>query len=169
MPAKQRLRLVDWATGFLMPPSVDGWLRTALAQFAMEVMADLDLRWTDRRLRRSGEASTTGPSAEVLPARHRRDFQAGGARDLQLVAFRFIAANQHPDHVTIAAFRRRFLKQIEKLFVQVLLLAREMGMLKMGTVALDGTKVHANANRHSALSYEQRARSRRSCRPRWPN
>ena len=70
------------------------------------------------------------------------------------VAFRFIAANQHPDHDTIAAFRRRFLKQIEALFVQVLMLAREMGVLKLGTVALDGTKIHANASRHSALSYE---------------
>ena len=70
------------------------------------------------------------------------------------VAFRFIAANDHPDHDTIATFRRRFLKEIEALFVQVLLLAREMGVLKMGTVALDGTKIHANASRHSALSYE---------------
>src|ERR1700746_1309899 len=70
------------------------------------------------------------------------------------VALRFVAANQHPDHDTIATFRRRFLKQIEDLFVQVLLLAREMGVLKMGTVALDGTKIHANASRHSALSYE---------------
>jgi hypothetical protein len=70
------------------------------------------------------------------------------------VAFRFIAANDHPDHDTIATFRRRFLKEIEGLFVQVLALAREMGILKMGTVALDGTKIHANASRHSALSYE---------------
>ena len=70
------------------------------------------------------------------------------------VAFRFIAANEHPDHDTIAAFRRRFLKQIETLFVQVLGVAREMGVLKLGTVALDGTKIHANASRHSALSYE---------------
>ena len=70
------------------------------------------------------------------------------------VAFRFIAANDHPDHDTIATFRRRFLKEIEALFVKVLLLAREMGVLKMGTVALDGTKIHANASRHSALSYE---------------
>jgi len=70
------------------------------------------------------------------------------------VAFRFIAANEHPDHDTIATFRRRFLNEIEGLFVQVLALAHEMGMLKMGTVALDGTKIHANASRHSALSYE---------------
>jgi hypothetical protein len=70
------------------------------------------------------------------------------------VAFRFIAANDHPDHDTIATFRRRFLGDIEKLFVQVLLLAREMGVLQMGTIGLDGTKIHANASRHSALSYE---------------
>jgi len=70
------------------------------------------------------------------------------------VAFRFIAANDHPDHDTIATFRQRFLKQIEGLFVQVLLLAREMGMLKLGTLGIDGTKIHANASRHSALSYE---------------
>jgi Transposase DDE domain/Transposase domain (DUF772) len=71
------------------------------------------------------------------------------------VAFRFIVANEHPDHDTIATFRRRFLKQIEALFVQVLGVAREMGVLKLGTVALDGTKIHANASRHSALSYER--------------
>jgi Transposase domain (DUF772) len=51
------------------------------------------------------------------------------------VAFRFIAGNEHPDHDTIASFRRRFLKQIEGLFVEVLKLAREMGVLKLGTVA----------------------------------
>jgi hypothetical protein len=70
------------------------------------------------------------------------------------VAFRFLAGNEHPDHDTIAHFRRRFLKDIEKLFVDVLKLAGEMGVLKMGTIGLDGTKIHANASRHSALSYE---------------
>jgi transposase len=67
------------------------------------------------------------------------------------VAFRFVASNEHPDHDTIATFRRRFVPQIEALFVQVLLLAHEMGVLKLGAVALDGTKIHANASRHSAL------------------
>ena len=74
------------------------------------------------------------------------------------LAFRFIAANEHPDHDTIATFRRRFLEQIEALFVQVLGVAREMGVLKLGTVALDGTKIHANASRHSALSHEHASR-----------
>ncbi len=70
------------------------------------------------------------------------------------VAFRYIAANDHPDHDTIATFMRRFLKEIEGLFVRGLLLAREMFVLKMGTVGLDGTKINANASRHSALSWE---------------
>jgi hypothetical protein len=56
--------------------------------------------------------------------------------------------------LSLSKGRQRFLKEIEGLFVKVLLLAREMGVLKLGTVALDGTKIHANASRHSALSYE---------------
>lgn len=67
--------------------------------------------------------------------------------------FRYLAANTHPDHDTLCAFRKRFLKEIEALFVQVLCIAKEMKLLKLGTVALDGTKLHANASRHSALSY----------------
>jgi hypothetical protein len=70
-----------------------------------------------------------------------------------IVVFRFIAANDLPDHGTIASFTPRFLEQIEASFVQVLL-AREMGALQMGTLGLDGTKIHTNANSQSALSYE---------------
>jgi hypothetical protein len=69
------------------------------------------------------------------------------------VAFRFIAAGTHPDHDTLAAFRRRFLAELSDLFVQVLEMAKEMQLLKLGTVCLDGTKIHANASRHSALSH----------------
>jgi hypothetical protein len=69
------------------------------------------------------------------------------------VAFRYIAAGTHPDHDTLASFRRRFLDELAGLFVQVLELAQEMKLLKLGTVCLDGTKIHANASRHSALSH----------------
>jgi transposase len=156
-------RPIDRDTGFLMPPSVDEWLpQRHLARFVVEVIAGLDLRAMTGSYRGSGEASyhpslllgilIYGYATAVFSSRklERATFDS--------VAFRFIAANEHPDHDTIAAFRRRFLKQIEKLFVQVLVLAREMGMLKMGTVALDGTKIHANASRHSALSYEHAAK-----------
>jgi hypothetical protein len=67
---------------------------------------------------------------------------------------RFITANTQPDHDSIATFRRRFLPQIEALFVQLLMLAREMKCLKLGTIALDGTKIVANASKHRALSWE---------------
>ena len=65
----------------------------------------------------------------------------------------FIAANTQPDHDSIATFRRRFLPQIEALFVQVLVLAREMKCLKLGNISLDGTKIAANASKHRALSW----------------
>src|SRR5882757_5455320 len=152
-------RLIDRDTGFLMPPSVDEWLpERHLARFVVEVVEGLDLRSMTGRYRGSGEASyhpqlllgllVYGYATGVFSSRklERATYDS--------VAFRFIAANEHPDHDTIAAFRRRFLPQIEASFVQVLLLAREMGLLKLGTVWLDGTKIHANASRHSALSYE---------------
>ena len=152
-------RQVDRSTGFLLPPSVDEWLpERHLARFVVEVIEQLDLAAMVKAYRGSGSASyhpsvllgllVYGCATGVFSSRRleRATYDS--------VAFRFIAANDHPDHDTIATFRRRFLKEIEALFVQVLLLAREMGVLKMGTVALDGTKVHANASRHSALSYE---------------
>jgi transposase len=144
---------------FLMPPSVDEWLpQRHLARFVAEVIEGLDLRAMTGSYRGSGEASY---HPQLLLGLIIYGYATGvfSSRSLERathdsVAFRFIAANEHPDHDTIATFRRRFLKQIEALFVQVLGVAREMGVLKLGTVALDGTKIHANASRHSALSYE---------------
>src|SRR5258708_38187035 len=67
----------------------------------------------------------------------------------EAVPFRFIAGNQHPDHDTLATFRRTFLLELKDLFVQVLLLAQEAGVLKFGTIHLDGTKIPAeSARRH---------------------
>lgn len=125
-------RLIDRDTGFLMPPSVDEWLpERHLARFVVEVIAGLDLRAMTGDYRGSGEASYH-PS--VLLGLLVYGYATGvfSSRKLERatydsVAFRFIAANQHPDHDTIASFRRRFLKQIEALFVQVLVMAREMG------------------------------------------
>ncbi|HEY1353092.1 MAG TPA: hypothetical protein VGF67_26050 [Ktedonobacteraceae bacterium] len=70
----------------------------------------------------------------------------------EAVPFRFIAGNQHPDHETLATFRRTFLLERKDLFVPVHLLAQEAGVLKLGTISLDGTKVHADASRHNAVS-----------------
>src|SRR5476649_1703964 len=157
--ALSNFRQIDRETGFLLPPSVDEWLpERHLARFIVEVIAGLDLRSMSGRYRGSGSASY---HPKVLLGLLVYGYATGvfSSRKLERatydsVAFRFISANEHPDHDTIATFRRRFLKEIEGLFVRVLELAREMGMLKVGTVALDGTKIHANASRHSALSYE---------------
>jgi len=73
----------------------------------------------------------------------------------EAVPFRFIAGNLHPDHDTLAAFRRSFLPELKALFVQVLLLAQEAGVLKLGTISLDGTKVHADASKRKAVSYQR--------------
>src|SRR5260370_24308163 len=73
----------------------------------------------------------------------------------EAVPFRFIAGNLHPDHDTLAAFRRNFLPEIKDLFVQVLLLAQEAGVLKLGTISLHGTKVHADASKRKAVSYKR--------------
>jgi transposase len=129
-----------------------------LARFVVEVVDGLDLRAMSVSYRGSGSASY---HPAVLLSILVYGYATGvfSSRKLERathdsVAMRFIAANDHPDHDTIATFRRRFLKEIETLFVEVLKLAHEMGVLRMGTVALDGTKIHANASRHSALSYE---------------
>jgi transposase len=152
-------RNFDRQTGFLLPPSVEDWLpEKHLARFVAEVVEGLDLRAMIGAYRGSGSAAhhprmllsvlVYGYATGVFSSRklERATYDS--------VAFRFLAANDHPDHDTIASFRRRFLKEIEALFVQVLLLAREMGVLKLGTIGLDGTKINANASRHSALSYE---------------
>ena len=73
----------------------------------------------------------------------------------EAVPFRFIAGNLHPDHDTLATFRRTFLPELKNLFVQVLLLAQEAGVLKLGTISLDGTKLHADASKHNAVSYKR--------------
>jgi hypothetical protein len=71
------------------------------------------------------------------------------------VAFRYLAADQHPDHDTIAAFRQEHLGNLSQLFVQVLQLCQRAGLVKLGHVALDGTKIQANASKHKAMSYER--------------
>ena len=153
-------RQVDRETGYLLPPSVDDWLpERHLARFAVEVIEQLDLSPFVKAYRGSGSAAHH-PSVLLGLLIYGHASGVYSSRKLERatydsVAFRFIAANDHPDHDTIATFRRRFLTEIDQLFVEVLLLARQAGMLKLGTVALDGTKIHADASRHSALSWKR--------------
>ena len=150
---------VDRETLYLLPPSVQDWLPEGhLARFVVEIVEQLDLR--------SLKASYAGRGSQpynpaMLLALLFYGYSTGvfSSRKLERstydsVAFRFIAANRHPDHDTIATFRKRFLKELSGLFVQILMIARQMNMLKLGSVSLDGSKVKANASKHKALSYE---------------
>jgi transposase len=148
----------DRQTDYLLPPSVEDWLpENHLARFIVEVIEQLDLSELTRQYGGRGSAAH---HPAVLLALLIYGYATGVPSSRRIeratydsVAFRYIAANTHPDHDTLAHFRRRFGAQLEQLFVQVLMLAREMGMLKLGKVSVDGTKIKANASKHRALSW----------------
>ena len=153
-----RFVTVNRDTAYLLPPSVDDWLpKDHLARFVVEIVDQLDLSELTRQYRGSGSDAyhpsvmlglfIYGYATGVFSSRRIE------AATYESVAFRYIAANEQPDHDSLCTFRKRFLKEIEALFVQVLCIARQMKLLKLGAIAMDGTKIHANASRHSALSY----------------
>lgn len=154
-----RFRPVDRQTDFLLPPSVQEWLPEGhLARYIVEVIEGLDLSELTRAY--AGRGSDAYHPA-MLMALLIYGYATGTFSSRKLaratydsLAFRYIACNSHPDHDTLATFRRRFGKEFESIFVQVLEVARENQLSRFGTVSLDGTKIHANASRHSALSYE---------------
>ena len=153
-------RAVDRGTAYLLPPSVEEWLPADhLARFVVEIVEQLDLSGLSEQYRGSGSQAY---HPEMLVGLLIYGYATGTYSSRRIeqacydsIAFRYIAANTHPDHDTVCAFRRRFLKELSGIFVQVLQIAGQLKLLKLGTIALDGTKVHANASRHSALSYRR--------------
>jgi len=149
---------VDRETQYLFPPSVDDWLpENHLARFIVEVIDQLDLSKLTRRYAGRGSAAYH-PS--VLLGLLVYGYATGmfSSRKIERatydsVAFRYIAANTHPDHDTLAHFRKQFLVELEDLFVQVLSLAQSMKLVRLGQIALDGSKIKANASKHKALSH----------------
>ena len=150
--------IADRKTDYLLPPSLDDWLnQDHLARFIVDVIDQLDLSKLIQQY--AGRGSKAYHPATLLGIlvygyatgvfSSRRLEQA----TYDSVAFRFIAANLHPDHDSLAAFRRRFLDELSDLFLQILEMAKEMKVLKVGNICLDGTKMEANASRHSALSH----------------
>jgi len=143
---------------YLLPPSVDEWLPEGhLARFIVEVIDQLDLSKLTRRYSGSGSAAY---HPAIMLALLVYGYASGtfSSRKIERatydsVAFRFIAANHHPDHDTLAHFRKTFLVELEDLFVQVLSLAQAMKLVKLGQISLDGTKIKANASKHKALSH----------------
>jgi len=149
---------VDRQTDYLLPPSVDEWLPDEhLARFVVDVVEQLDVSaLTQQYAGRGHKAHHPGVLLSLLVYGYATGVISSRKIERATyysIAFRYLAANTHPDYDTLATFRRRFLPELEQLFVQVLLLAREMKLLKFGTIALDGTKVKANASKHKALSY----------------
>jgi transposase len=147
----------DRDTPYLLPPSVDEWLpANHLARFILEVIEQLDLsRLTQGYARRGSKAHHPA----VLLALLVYGYATGvfSSRKIERasydsVAFRYLAANTHPDHDTLATFRKRFLPELEELFVQVLSIAQTMKLLQLGQISLDGSKLKANASKHKALS-----------------
>ena len=149
---------VDRETLYLLPPSIQDWLpEKHLARFVVEIVEQIDLG----PLRASYSGRGSQPyNPEMLVALLFYGYATGvfSSRKLERstydsVAFRYIAANSHPDHDTIAEFRKRFLPQLTKIFVEILGIAHQMNVLKLGKVSIDGTKIEANASKHKALSY----------------
>lgn len=145
---------------FLLPPSPEEWLPAGhLAYFVQDVVAELDLRDVHGYYEREQRGAPPHHPAMMVglllyaycvgvPSSRRIE-----RKTYEDVAFRVLAAGNHPDHTRLAEFRRIHSKALAQLFKQVLKLCIEAGLVKLGHVALDGTKLKANASKHKAMSY----------------
>jgi transposase len=130
-----------------------------LARFVVELVAQLDLTSIYERYgARGGEAYAPA----VLLALLFYGYATGvfSSRKIEkatyeTLPFRFVAGGLHPDHDTLANFRKTFLNEIKALFVQMLLLAQTAGYFKLGNISMDGSKIHANASKSQAVSYKR--------------
>jgi transposase len=153
-----KFKIYDRSTPYLIPPSVEDWLPSGhLAYFVVDIVERLDLSEIKKCYSYSGSKAY---APEVLVGLLFYGYMSGvfssrkiEAATYESLAFRLLAANQHPDHDTIANFRAKYLQQLEGVFLQILIIAREIGVKKIGKVSLDGTKIKANASKHKALSW----------------
>ena len=155
----------DREQAFLMPPDPRDWLPEGhLAWFVLASVEEMDLAAFYGSYRQDGwgraafEPSMMVALLMYAYAQGERSSRGIERRCVEDVAYRVIAAQQTPDHATIARFRVRHEAALAGLFSEVLGLCRESGLVKVGVIAIDGTKVHANASHHSNLDYEQLAR-----------
>ncbi|MDA3922611.1 MAG: IS1182 family transposase [Salinisphaera sp.] len=154
-----RFRPVNRDTPHLFPPTVQDYLADDhLARFVVDIVDQLDLSPLTMAYGGRGGSAAWHPAMRVSLLFYGYATGTFSSRKLEAasydsVAVRFICANQYPDHDSISAFRKRFLSELEDLFVQILVIAHEMGTLQLGTVSLDGTRIKANASKHKALSW----------------
>jgi len=142
-----------------MPELLEDWLpKKHLARFVVEIVSQLDL---SKIYRQYGPVGPPPYDPALLLCLLFYGYATGvfSSRKIESatydsIPFRYIAGNLHPDHDTIANFRKRFLVQIGGCFVEILLIAEALGFVKVGNVKVDGSKFQANASKHSAMSYE---------------
>jgi transposase len=161
----QRFVACDREQSFLMPPDVRDWLPADhLAWFVISAVAEMNLDGFYAAYRVDGRSRPPYDPAMMVAkllyayargTRSSRVIQRACEED---VAFRVIAAQQRPDHATIARFVERHQDAIADLFGEVLTLCARSGLAKVGVIAVEGTKLHANASRNENLDYEQLAR-----------
>ena len=148
---------------FLFPPSPTEWLPDDhLAHFVMDVVAQLDLSAIHRRCQSTDPRGTQPYHPLMMTSLLVYGYCVGVVSSRKIeksthesVAFRVIAGGEHPDHTRISEFRRVHLEDLANLFFQVLALAKKARLIKLGNVALDGTKMKANASKHKAMSYDR--------------
>jgi len=160
MKTPKRFREYNPDQLYLLPPDMKEWLpEDDLVYFVMDVVGALDLSPIYRTYDHSkGGQPAYNPTMMVSLLLYSYCIGVTSSRKIEQathhrVPFRILAANQHPDHDTIAEFRKRHLKALSGLFVEVLRLCQKAGLVKLGHVSLDGTKVKANASKHKAMSY----------------
>src|SRR5262245_18133973 len=147
----------------LLPPDMRAWLPEGhLALFVLDVVSELDLSAITRVYEAKDTRGRKGYHPVMMVALLVYAYCIGKPSSRRIeratyedVAFRVLAGDQHPDHDCIADFRKRHLEALAGLFVQVLELCRKAGLVKLGHIAIDGSKVKANASKHKAMTYDR--------------
>ena len=157
----------DREQAFLLPPDLRDWLPADdLGHFVIEAVQRVDLSAFKVNHRGTGSAQYHPRMMLALVIYcyangifSSRRIERATHRD---IGVRFVAANRHPDHDTIARFRRENFAAVSESFLQVLLLAKELKLLRVGLVSIDGSKFKANANKHRSVTYERAGVVRRA-------
>jgi len=159
----KRFRVCSLDQQFLMPPSLQDWLpENHLARFIADVVNELDLSSIYAEYERKDGRGLSAYHPLLITRLLLYGYCIGTTSSRKIeqathdnVAFRYLSADQHPDHDTLAAFRQQHLEALAGLFVQALRLCQKAGLVKLGNVAIDGTKIKANASTRRSVGYEK--------------
>jgi transposase len=159
----KRFRVCSLDQEFLLPPSLQDWLpQDHLARFIADVVNELDLSAIYAEYERKDGRGLSAYHPLLMTRLLLYGYCIGTTSSRKIekatydnVAFRYLSADQHPDHDTLASFRQEHLKALAGLFVQALRLCQKAGLVKLGNVAIDGTKIKANASTHRSVDYQE--------------